>query len=98
MREIKKPNCTVLDTIWLNGISLSSSDKLTIIDEQTVSDAGIDFQATFTSWWANCTGPRTLIPAAVGHWTSWHGIPPYSGRNKTTSLAPALVAPVSLIL
>ena len=53
----KKPNCTVLDTIWLNGISLSSSDKLTIIDEQTVSDAGIDFQATFTS-----CGPTAPAP------------------------------------
>jgi len=24
--------------------------------------------------WANCTGPRTLIPAAVGHWASRFGI------------------------
>jgi hypothetical protein len=43
-----EPNCTQLYTVSLGDISLYGSNTLTIIDEQTVADAGVDFQATFS--------------------------------------------------
>jgi len=45
-----QPNCTSVDTVSLSGIALNAgTNTLIVVDEQTVYDAGVDYQLMLTT-------------------------------------------------